>query len=77
MVAVILRLEDVSDVCRDLRLDEVRRWQPKLMAMPADELARRIEIELRGSPLFRDVPTRRGREKPAAQVIDGGLRRRC
>ncbi len=49
---------------RDLRVSQVVRQSEGTRPIPPDELAERVEIELRGSPLFDDVPALRGRKKP-------------
>ena len=64
MVAEFMPIEAAESSSRDLRVMQMVRQSEGTRPIPPDELAERVEIELRGSPLFDDVPVRRGRKKP-------------
>lgn len=65
MVAEIEPIEAADFIRRDVRIEQQRRpKQDNREPMLADELAERVDIELRGSSLFVDVPARPGRRKP-------------
>lgn len=63
MVVETEPIEAADDVRRDVRLERMCRYKDPPRPIPADEMAERLVIELRGSPLFADVPARRGRGK--------------
>lgn len=63
MVVEIEPIEAARDVRRDVRVEQMRRYKDPPRPIPADEMAERLAVELRGSPLFQDVPARRGRKR--------------
>ena len=54
----------IEDASCDTRMRELSGRVVPVKPVPGAELAKRVEIEMRGSPLVDDVPVRRGREKP-------------